>query len=78
MPTQQGIGTIACPEVTYGAAMLFDPFDPEAIAAAIHAVLTSSDRRQQLVERGYQQLSRFDWETIVSKLIDVYRQVTCA
>lgn len=71
------------PEVTYFAAMLFDPFDPEASMSCFTAMQhvcngQSSERRQQLVEQGDQQLDRFDWETIVAKLIDVYRQVACA
>jgi glycosyltransferase involved in cell wall biosynthesis len=63
------------PEVTNGAALLFDPFDPEQIAEAIHLALTDADLRSALVAHGYVQLPRFSWKAIASRLVAVYERV---
>ena len=63
------------PEITNGAALLFDPLDSAQMAEAIHWGLTDSDLRNALVQQGYAQLPRFGWETIVLELIAVYRRV---
>jgi glycosyltransferase involved in cell wall biosynthesis len=63
------------PEVVADAAILFDPLDPAAIAGTIHRMRTDEALIQALVARGYQQLHRFDWKNIVSKLVHVYQQV---
>jgi glycosyltransferase involved in cell wall biosynthesis len=66
------------PEVTGGAALLFDPFDPEQMAEALHQALNDPDLRQTLVARGHAQLPRFAWDTIVSQLIALYEGVALA
>lgn len=60
------------PEITNGAALLFDPFDPEAIANAIHRLINNPALCTELVEKGYRQIGRFDWQTIIPQLISVY------
>jgi len=56
------------------AALLFDPLDPEAIARAIHIGLSEPELTAHLVERGRQQLCRFDWRHIVADTIRVYEE----
>ncbi|PKQ27572.1 MAG: hypothetical protein CVT63_07305 [Candidatus Anoxymicrobium japonicum] len=63
------------PEITNGAAFLFDPFSPENIAEAIRLVLHDQELRNTLIERGYQQLKRFDWEAIIPQLVGIYERV---
>jgi glycosyltransferase involved in cell wall biosynthesis len=63
------------PEITNGAALLFDPLDSDQMAEAIHRVLTDADLRQALVAQGYDQLPRFAWDTIVPQLIAVYKRL---
>jgi glycosyltransferase involved in cell wall biosynthesis len=66
----------AIPECVNGAALLFDPFDPGAIVDAIHRLLGDQVLRESLVKQGYQQLGRYDWKTIVPRLVSIYEQAT--
>jgi len=50
----------AVPEVTGGAALLVDPDDLQAIAAGIRRIVTDSDLRAQLVERGRVRVDHYD------------------
>ena len=47
------------PEVCGDAAVLFDPLDPEAIAAGIDEAL---DRSAELSERGLRRAATFTWD----------------
>jgi glycosyltransferase involved in cell wall biosynthesis len=66
------------PEVTNGAALLFDPLDPEAMARAIHTGLNEPQLTADLVKRGRQQIGRFDWQRIVADTIRVYEEAVGA
>jgi glycosyltransferase involved in cell wall biosynthesis len=66
------------PEVTNGAALLFDPLDPEAMARAIHTGLSEPELMADLVKRGRQQAGRFDWQRIVADTIRVYEEAVGA
>ncbi len=63
------------PEITKGAALLFDPLDAGQMAEAIHRALHDADLRQALVAQGTAQSPRFAWEAIVPQLIAVYERV---
>jgi len=58
------------PEVCGDAAVLFDPHDPEAIAAGI---LEALDRSAELTALGLQQVRLFTWERCRDTHVDVYR-----
>lgn len=73
------VGTpVACstagslPEVAGDAAVLFDPADPEAIAAGILAAL---DRGGDLRERGLQRAAAFTWEACARAHDAVYDEL---
>lgn len=59
----------AVPEVCGEAAMLFDPTDPEAIAAG---VLEAVERRDELRARGLERAAAFTWDRVASDHDDVY------
>lgn len=65
----------AIPEITNGAALLFDPFDSDEIAQVVYRVLHNTCLRKDLIARGVAQRSRFSWQAVVSKLAEVYTQV---
>jgi glycosyltransferase involved in cell wall biosynthesis len=60
------------PEVTGDAALLFDPDDPEAIAAAIGALLADDDARSTLAARGRQRAASFSWAACARATLTAY------
>jgi glycosyltransferase involved in cell wall biosynthesis len=50
------------PDLTAGAALLFDPSDPAAIAAAIGDLWTDESKRDELARRGSARAAMFSWE----------------
>jgi len=63
------------PEVVGDAALLVDPFDTEAIAAAIKQVLKDSELREQLSLKGRERATAFSWRETARKTLMVYEQV---
>ena len=57
------------PEVVGDAALLFDPREPADIARQVDRLLSDSDLRQQLVDRGLQQAHRFSWDDAASGVL---------
>ncbi|MGH3133758.1 MAG: glycosyltransferase family 4 protein [Gaiellaceae bacterium] len=62
--------TAAIPEVCGGAAVLFDPMDPESIAAGI---LETDERSAELRELGLERAAGFTWDKTARAHEDVYR-----
>jgi glycosyltransferase involved in cell wall biosynthesis len=60
----------AIPEVAGDAAVLFDPTDGEAMAAAI---LEADERREELRQLGLARAARYTWEDNARRHEDVYR-----
>ena len=65
----------AIPECVGEAAILFDPFSPDAIATAIHRLYIDKDLRQELRTAGLQRAQQFHWHKIVPQIVDVYKTV---
>lgn len=59
------------PEAAGEAALLVDPRDPEAIAAAVRRVLEEPGLAERLREKGYAQAARFTWEATARKTWEV-------
>ena len=53
--------TSSLPEVAGDAALLVDPLDPEALAAALLRAVSDEGLRRELVARGFEQAQRFSW-----------------
>ncbi len=66
------------PEAAGDAAEYFSPSDPEAIAAAIDAVILSSERWAQLQKAGFAQAARFDWRECAARHFPIYRRFLSA
>lgn len=60
-------------EIAGDAATYFEPRDERAIAAALDAVLSDSDRQVGMVARGKRHAARFTWEAASEQLVTVYR-----
>jgi len=63
------------PEVVGDAGILVDPYDVNAIAAAIERLIDDPDYRQQLRVKGLARSSVFDWNETARRTLDVYEQV---
>jgi glycosyltransferase involved in cell wall biosynthesis len=67
--------TTSLPEIAGDAAILVDPTDPEAIAAALAGVLTDDDRRRHLVTRGLERATWFSWRRHTIETLVAFRKV---
>jgi glycosyltransferase involved in cell wall biosynthesis len=63
------------PEVAGDAAVLVDPYDPEAIADGMYRVLTDADLRRALRHKGLARARQFSWEDSVRRIHEIYDQV---
>ncbi|PYQ88563.1 MAG: glycosyltransferase family 1 protein [Acidobacteria bacterium] len=63
------------PEVVGDAAMLVDPYDPQAIADGMQRVLTDERLRRELRTKGLARARQFSWETSVRRVREIYGEV---
>ncbi|PWT89763.1 MAG: hypothetical protein C5B54_08395 [Acidobacteria bacterium] len=61
-------------EVLEDAALLIDPFDIEAIAAGIHAVVTDCELRAKLLRISRDLLPKYSWEQAAIQTLKAYRK----
>ncbi len=62
-------------EVGGDAALLIDPEDAAALAAALAALLTEEGLREHLRARGLARAGRFTWQDTATRTLEVYRRV---
>jgi glycosyltransferase involved in cell wall biosynthesis len=55
------------------AALLVDPYDPDAIAEGIYQVLTDERLRRALRLKGVARAGQFSWEQSVRRIHEIYR-----
>ena len=63
------------PEVVGDAALMVDPFDTEAIAAAIKRLINDSTLRNELSLKSRERASAFNWRDTARKTLKVYEEV---
>ena len=63
------------PEVAGDAALLVDPTDEPAMAAALDRALHDGDLRRHMVARGLERARQFTWARVARNLLSVYREV---
>lgn len=63
------------PEVAGDAALLVDPHDVDALAAALGQVLADAALRDRLRAAGLARAVQFSWEATAQRTLDVYRRV---
>jgi glycosyltransferase involved in cell wall biosynthesis len=64
------------PEVAGDAALMFDPHDEAAIAAAIERLLSEQAEVERLRERGLRRVREFTWERTAHATLDSYARVS--
>lgn len=62
------------PEVVGDAGLLVDPFDANAISAALARLIDDAELRQDLRERGLTRAARFDWRETARRTLEVYQR----
>jgi glycosyltransferase involved in cell wall biosynthesis len=63
------------PEVAGEAALMVDPYDVEAITAALRQLVSDSALQAELIEAGRSQAAQFTWEKSAQRLLHIYRQI---
>jgi glycosyltransferase involved in cell wall biosynthesis len=63
------------PEVAGDAAVLVDPYDPQAIADGIYRVLSDEGLRRDLRRKGLARARQFSWAQSVRRVRDIYGEV---
>jgi glycosyltransferase involved in cell wall biosynthesis len=63
------------PEVVGDAAVMIDPYEPAAIAEAMHRVLTTPALREDLQRRGLARARGFSWERSIKRVREIYAEV---
>lgn len=67
--------TSSLPEVVGDAALLVDPHDTEALAAAMTRLLADEALREELRQKGYQQAAHYTWANAARKMLTVYNKL---
>lgn len=67
--------TSSMPEVGGDAVEYFDPNDATEIASQINKVLLDENLREEMRQKGYKQLEKFDWKVITKQIIECYQKV---
>lgn len=63
------------PEVVGDAALLIDPYEPEAISDAMQRVLSDAGLRADLRARGLARARHFSWERSIGRVREIYQEV---
>ena len=63
--------TSALPETAGDAALLFDPSNERAIAAALQTLLLDKQLRASLIPKGHANVQRFSWQASAKIILDV-------
>jgi O-antigen/teichoic acid export membrane protein len=63
--------------VAGGAACLVDPWISESIRSGVLRVLKDADYRRDLVRLGYQNVRRFDAQSVANAYLAIYRELAC-
>jgi len=66
------------PEVVGDAALSVDPFDIDAIAAAIKKLVNDSTLRKELSVKGQRRAKEFSWRETARQTLVVYKEVAQA
>lgn len=65
----------ALPEAAGEAALFFDPRSSEALTAQLRRLLVEPQLRQDLIEQGFRNASRFSWDENAARTLDIFDEV---
>ncbi len=61
------------PEIAGGAAVLVEPTDEAAMATGLIDLHSNDQQRSKLIDRGYQQSSKFSWSACATEIRSIYQ-----
>ena len=67
--------TTSLPEVAGKAAILVDPQNTKEISEAIIKLLSNTQLKQELIEKGLKHSQEFTWKKSVDQLVDYYYKI---
>lgn len=67
--------TTSLPEVCGAAAVLVNPDDPPAMAAALLRVVNEAPLRADLQRKGFERATHFSWSRAAAQTLDLYREI---
>ncbi len=62
------------PEINGDAALYFDPNNPEDIAKKIECVLQSIEQRNSMINIGFEEIKRYNWEITAKKMVGMFSE----
>ena len=65
----------ALPEVAKDAALLVNPYDIDALAAALTRLTEDESLREELRQKGYQRAKQYTWAMSAQKMLTVYQKL---
>jgi glycosyltransferase involved in cell wall biosynthesis len=63
------------PEIVEEAAIMIDPYNPQAIATAIVEILNDASFSKSLGEKGRQQAEKFTWEKTARQYVELFNSL---
>lgn len=63
------------PEIYGDAALYFDPYNSRDLADKINQLLENQQLRQQLINKGLNQIKNFSWDTMAEQTLTLYKKV---
>jgi glycosyltransferase involved in cell wall biosynthesis len=67
--------TSSMPEIAGDAALIIDPYKPEAITAAIIQLTTDEMLRSRKIELGYIRAALFSWRAMAENCLKIYQEI---
>jgi len=67
--------TSSLPEVAGDVAHYIDPHSENSLEAAIEEVLTDETLRNKLIQKGFTQAQKFNWQKTASEVLNLYKQI---
>ncbi|MFH1837584.1 MAG: glycosyltransferase family 1 protein [Candidatus Omnitrophota bacterium] len=67
-------GTSSLPEVCGDAALYVNPLDIGQIVDTVYNVVSNSNIKKGLIERGFEQANRFSWEKTAGRTLETYHK----
>lgn len=62
-------------EIYGNAALFFDPKNPKDIAGKINLILTDNKLREELIQKGKEQVKKYSWEKMARQTLGVYQKI---